>query len=432
MKLEFRMQYLETIYERYLKASKEFKGRILDELCKVCGYNRKYAIWKMSGLREGEKARVRRARHRIYDRQVLEVIEKVWEAANYPWSVRLREILRLWLPSMKKQFQITPEVESKLLRISASTLDRALREKKRRLRRRIYGRTKPGSLLKHQIPIRTEHWEVECPGYLELDLVSHSGESSSGEFIYSLNLTDIHSGWGETRAVMGKGERGVLEALQAMSEGLPFKVLAIDSDNGSEFLNWHLIKHCDAEQIHFTRSRPYKKDDNAHIEQKNWTHVRKLIGWDRYDTPQALRTMNDLYSDELRLFMNLFQPSVKLLKTIRKGSRRTRVYDKPQTPLDRLLVSPSAAQEKLQELKALREQLNPFELSERVNQKLERIWALARQQRSPSESGKTVSDELKHLSSAERKTLKAISQIFGINVYVRTRKGGDLIRISHG
>jgi hypothetical protein len=231
---------------------------------------------------------------------------------------------------------------------------------------------------------------------------------------------------------MGKGERGVLEALQAMSEGLPFKVLAIDSDNGSEFLNWHLIKHCDAEQIHFTRSRPYKKDDNAHIEQKNWTHVRKLIGWDRYDTLQALQAMNDLYSNELRLFMNLFQPSVKLQKVIRKGSRRIRMYDKPQTPLDRLPASPSADQEKLQKLKALREQLNPFELSERVNQKLEWIWAPACQRRSPSESVKSVSCELKHLSSAERKTLKAISQIFGINVYVRTRKGGDLIRISHG
>jgi len=430
MRLEFRMQYLETIYERYLKASKEFKGRILDELCKVCGYNRKYAIWKMGRLGERDKPRARRVRQRVYDLEVLRVIEKVWEAANYPWSVRLREILRLWLPSMKKRFRITAEVESKLVRISASTLDRALREKKRSLRRRIYGRTKPGSLLRHQIPIRTDHWEVECPGYLELDLVSHSGECSSGEFIYSLNLTDIYSGWAETRAVMGKGEAGVLEALQAMSEGLPFKVLAIDSDNGSEFLNWHLIKHCDAEQIQFTRSRPYKKDDNAHIEQKNWTHVRKLIGWDRYDTPQALEAMNDLYCDDLRLFMNLFQPSVKLLKTIRKGSRRTRLYDKPQTPLDRLLTS--AAQEKLLELKALREQLNPFELSERVNQKLERVWALACQRRSPAESGKSVSDELKHLSSAERKTLKAISQIFGVNVYVRTRKGGELIRISHG
>jgi len=432
MKLEFRMQYLETICERYLKASKEFKGKILDELCKVCGYNRKYAIWKMGCLREGDKPLVRRVRHRIYDRQVFEVVEKVWEAASYPWSVRLREILRLWLPSMKKRFRITPEVENKLVRISASTLDRALREKKRRLRRRIYGRTKPGSLLKHQIPIRTEHWEVECPGYLELDLVSHSGECSSGEFIYSLNLTDIYSGWAETRAVMGKGEGGVLEALQAMSEGLPFKVLAIDSDNGSEFLNWHLIRHCEKEDIQFTRSRPYKKDDNAHIEQKNWTHVRKLIGWDRYDTLQALQAMNELYSHDLRLFMNLFQPSVKLQKIIRKGSRRTRMYDKPQTPLDRLLSSPSADQEKLLELKALRQQLNPFELSEKVNQKLERIWALACQRKSPSESGKTISDELNHLSSAERKTLKAISHIFGISVYVRTRKGGDLIRISHG
>ncbi len=432
MRLEFRMQYLETVYERYLKASKEFKGRILDELCKVCGYKRKYAIWKIGRLREGEKPRVRRVRQRVYDQAVLEVIEKVWEAANYPWSVRLREILRLWLSSIKKQFRITPEVERRLLRVSSSTLDRALREKKRRLRRRIYGRTKPGTLLRHQVPIRTDHWEVDSAGYLELDLVSHSGESSSGEFIYSLNLTDIYSGWAETRAVMGKGEAGVLEALQAMAAGLPFKVLAIDSDNGSEFLNWHLIKHCEAEGIQFTRSRPYKKDDNAHIEQKNWTHVRKLIGWDRYDTPQALQAMNDLYANELRLFMNLFQPSVKLLKTIRKGSRRTRVYDKPLTPLDRLLSASSAEQEKLLELKALREQLNPFELSERINQKLERIWALARQRRSLSEDGKSVSDELKRQSSAERKTLEAICQIFGINVYVRGRKGGDFVRINHG
>jgi len=428
------MKYLETIYQRYRKASKQSKGKILDELCHVCGYNRKYAIWKLSQmpLVNRSKAPVKRHRSKAYGHQVLKIVEEVWESANYPWSLRLKEIVRLWLPWIKERFQITPQMEEKLLSISPSTIDRHLRNKKRRLKGRLYGRTKPGTLLRHKIPVRTEHWDARRPGFVEMDLVSHSGSSASGEFIHSLNLTDIYSGWVQTQAVMGKGETGILEAIEIMSERLPFKILGIDSDNGSEFINHHLWKYCQAQRIQFTRSRPYKKDDNAHIEQKNWTHVRKFMGWDRYDSPKALEAMNGLYENELSLFMNLFQPSVKLHRTIRKGSRRKRIYDKPQTPLDRLLASQNLDQKKDDELKALREQLDPFALSEAINQKLQRIWDLAHYRYKPSNIEKRTAEKLNELSAVERETLEAISQVFGMKVYVKTRRGEELIAVNHG
>ena len=434
MRLELRMKYLETIYQRYRKASKQSKGKILDELCHVCGYNRKYAIWKLSQmpLVNRSKAPVKRHRSKAYGHQVLKIVEEVWESANYPWSLRLKEIVRLWLPWIKERFQITPQMEEKLLSISPSTIDRHLRNKKRRLKGRLYGRTKPGTLLRHKIPVRTEHWDARRPGFVEMDLVSHSGSSASGEFIHSLNLTDIYSGWVQTQAVMGKGETGILEAIEIMSERLPFKILGIDSDNGSEFINHHLWKYCQAQRIQFTRSRPYKKDDNAHIEQKNWTHVRKFMGWDRYDSPKALEAMNGLYENELSLFMNLFQPSVKLHRTIRKGSRRKRIYDKPQTPLDRLLASQNLDQKKDDELKALREQLDPFALSEAINQKLQRIWDLVHYRYKSSNIEKRTAEKLNELSAVERETLEAISQVFGMKVYVKTRRGEELIAVNHG
>lgn len=373
------MKYLEAIHTRYHSASKATKGRILDELSKVCGYHRKYAIWKLSHLSQvtSPKARPRRRRPRTYGHEVGVILEGIWEVAGYPWSARLKEILHLWLPWAKQHFPITPEIERKLLAISPSTIDRLLRARKRRLKRRLYGRTKPGSLLRHQIPIKTDHWDVSRPGFVEVDLVSHSGASAAGEFLYSLNLTDISSGWTETRAVMGRGESGVLIALQEIQKALPFPILGLDSDNGGEFINHHLWRYCQREKIDFTRSRPYKKDDNAHIEQKNWTHVRKLMGWDRYDSPQAVETMNDLYRKELRLFMNLFLPSTRLIKTQRVGSRLKRSYDRPLTPLDRLLASANASPTRLSELKTLRDLTDPFSLSRSVTRKLETIWKLA-------------------------------------------------------
>jgi hypothetical protein len=234
MELESRKAYMDAISERYHKARKESKTRILNELCEVCGYNRKYAISRIKHWRgdQGEPPpRRRRRRQKIYPAEVMRIVEKVWAVADYPWSVRLKEILRLWLPWIRERFDLTAAQERKLLAVSPSTIDRSLRDRKRRLRRRIYGRTKPGTLLRHQIEVRCEHWDVKRPGYLELDLVSHSGECSEGEFIQTLNLTDIASTWDESRSVMGKGEEGILQALEEISQALPFPVLGIDSDN---------------------------------------------------------------------------------------------------------------------------------------------------------------------------------------------------------
>lgn len=241
-------------------------------------------------------------------------------------------------------------------------------------------RSKAGTLLKHLIPLRTDHWQEKLPGFAEVDLVSHSGNSARGEFAYSLNLTDVHTGWTETRAILGKGRQAVLDALQEIQAALPFPLRGINSDNGSEFINWHVGSWCAHHQVQFSHSRPYKKDDNAYIEQKNWTHVRKLMGWDRYDTPQAVEAMNDLYRHELRLWLNLFQPSAKLMEKVRVGSKLCRRYDLPRTPLDRLQAEQAdepIESAPLAALVKLRPRLDPFQLSRQIDRKLQGIYALA-------------------------------------------------------
>lgn len=251
------------------------------------------------------------------------MLAAIWEASGYLCGQRLKAALPHWLPWVRQRFRLTASLERHVLAISPRQMDRRLQPYKQRIKRRLYGTTRLGSLLKHMIPIKTDHWDVTKPGYLEIDLVSHSGASASGEFIYTLDCVDIQTGWVERQAVMGKGREGILHALQAVEQQLPFPLRGIDSDNGSEFINTHLLAFCQrpgGQTIQFTRSRPYKKDDNAHVEQKNWTHVHKLIGWDRYDSPEALHAMNAL-DDELRIFQNLFQPSMKLLMKVRKGSR---------------------------------------------------------------------------------------------------------------
>jgi hypothetical protein len=383
MELQMRKALKEATWKRYRKASKSMKTKILDELCAATGYHRQYAIAQLNLMEDVEPSlpKVQRTRKRHYPKDVIAVIEKVWEEADYPWSVRLKGILELWLPWIRRRYALTSLQETQILRIGARTIDRYLATKKRDLRKRLYGRTKPGTLLRHQIPIKCESWDEVAAGHLELDTVSHSGENSSGTFAYTLNLIDIASTWVETRSVLGKGEVAILDAFRQMKASLPFPVLSIDSDNGGEFINNRLFEYCQSERIGFTRSRPYKKDDNAHIEQKNWTHVRKIIGWDRYDTPEAVRAMNDLYTQELRLYMNLFQPSVKLRERVRKGSRRTRRYDPPLTALDRLLRMPGLDTTKLEPLVYLRARLDPFALSATIRRKLERLWDLRTKKR---------------------------------------------------
>jgi hypothetical protein len=410
-------EYLKAIHVRYHGASRPLKQRILDEFCEVTGYHRKYALRLLNGPPPGRRPRQgRRQRAVRYGTQVIQILAAIWETAGYPWSARLKALLPLWLPWARPRFRLTPPLEEQLLALSPRQMDRRLQPYKRHLKKRLYGRTKPGTLLKHHIPLRTDRWDVTVPGFTEIDLVAHSGECAEGEFLHSLNLTDIHSTWVETRAVLGRGQTGVQQALEEMRRALPFRLQGIDSDNGSEFINAHLYRYCQAQGIQFTRGRPYKKDDNAHVEQKNWTHVRKLMGYVRYDSREALAAMNALYRHELRLFQNLFLPSVKLVQKIRVGSRVRRIYARPQTPLERVLACPEADPVKVAHLKALRERLDPFALAQAIDQQLTQLYALAHQRSRVPTSPPTGAD----LTPVEKQAIQVLSESFGIPVHVGT------------
>jgi transposase InsO family protein len=357
---------------------------MLDEFCLTTGYNRKYAIRLLNGPPPSGRQRKRaRTRKPVYGQAVISILTEVWKAAGYPWSVRLKALLPSWLPWIRQRYPMSAETEQQLLRLSARQMDRRLASRKRERRRRIYGSTKPGTLLKHHIPVKIDRWNVQRPGFVEVDLVAHSGNWGEGEFAHTLNLTDIYSGWTESRALLGKSEIAVQRALGEMQSSLPFRLLGVDADNGGEFINWHLKRWCDAQQIQLTRGRPYKKDDNAHIEQKNWTHVRKLLGWERYDTLAAVEAINELYRQELRLWMNLYLPSVKLLNKVRVGAKVRRVYSPAQTPWERVLASGLGTAEQVENWKQLRARLDPFELSRRIEGKLASIHAVANPRHSP-------------------------------------------------
>jgi hypothetical protein len=364
--------------KRYKTASRKEKGRLLDSFCELTGHNRKYAIGL---LRAGppppnKKRRSPRPAARKYGAKTVEYLLLIWQHADFPWSVRLKAILALWLPWLETRHPLSEHVRRELLSMSARTIDRLLRPHRRELKRRRYGRTKPGTLLKHHIEIKTDSWDVTEPGFVEIDCVAHCGNSGEGEFINSVNMTDIHTAWTETRAVIGKGQERVCAAIEEMRMALPFPLKGIDSDNGGEFINHHLYRYCKKRAVQFTRGRPYKKNDNAHIEQKNWTHVRRVLGWARFESEEALEAMNDLYRNELRDWMNFFQPSVKLKEKKRVGSRIIRKYHPAQTPLDRVLACGEVSDEAKAALRARRATLDPFSLSEAIERKLEGIRSL--------------------------------------------------------
>ena len=372
-----RREYVRHMQGRYRAVGRRSeKSRLLTEVSENLDCRRKHAIRLMNG--EFVKSdKPWRKREPVYPERLVGVLEKLWEASQQAWSVRLKKVLPLWMPSIKRRFLLTREEERQLLAMSAATMDRRLSRYKRKRSRKIYGKTKPGRWLRQTIPIQTQSWNIPDPGWLEIDSVSHSGPSAEGLFAYTVNQTDLFSGWTECRAILGKGAEEVKSAIEEMRVDLPFELKGLDSDNGEEFINWVLDKYCRDSSVQRFRSRPYKKDDQAHIEQKNWTHVRKLIGWDRYDTQAAVDAMNDLYRKEWRLFCNLYLPSVKLAQKIRVGSKIKRIYDDAKTPLDRLLESEQGDRAKLDVLKRLREKLDPFELSEAVDRKVAAIWKLA-------------------------------------------------------
>ena len=318
-----------------------------------------------------------------YGPAVIRALVAIWTATGYPWSMRLQALLPTWLPWARRRLAVSPATEAGLRRISARQMDRVLAPHKRTIRRRQDGRTKPGTLLKHHIPLRTDRWTVTVPGFTEIDLVAHSGDRADGAFGDTLTVTDLHTTWVESGALLGKSEGRVQEPLERLRLALPFALQGIDSDNGSEFINAHLLRYCRRRQIQFTRGRPYKKDDNAHIEQKNWTHVRKLMGYVRYDSGAAVAAMNAVYAD-VRLLRNLFLPSVKLITKERVGARVRRRSDRPQIPLDRVRAAPEADGAKVQVLVALRARLDPFQLAPRIDAGLARVYQLANHRVRPS------------------------------------------------
>ena len=371
-------EYTEAVRERYLRASKKERGKILDEFTKVTGCHRKAAIRL---LRRGNRPRAnkRRGRPRQYDAVVTGALRAAWEATDRLCSKRLHPFLPELVKVLRRHGDstMTAEIETQLCQISPSTIDRLLRPWRRLGGRRPFTTTKSGSLLKSSIPIRTfADWQENRSGFLEVDLVSHCGESTEGFYLTTLSTVDVASGWSECVGVWGKGQERVGAAVHRVRKRLPFPLLGLDSDNGSEFINQHLYTYCQREGITFTRSRSYKKNDSCHVEQKNWSVVRRLVGYDRYNSHAALETLSRLY-DLLRLYVNFFQPVMKLVTKTRHGARVYKVYDAAQTPYQRLLETGALTETKQQELAAIYYGLNPVSLLKQINENLERLWAAA-------------------------------------------------------
>ncbi len=371
-------EYIEAIFLRYKKAPYKEKTIILDEFCATCGYHRKHAIRLLRRFKRFIKPKTKkRGRSPVYHQEViLKPLKQIWLAANLPCSKRLKAILPLWLSGYVQSFGDLPaEVSQALLTISAATIDRFLNPVRIQYKKRGRATTKPGTLLRKHIPIKTNQWDESRPGFLEADTVAHCGESLSGMFAYTIDCVDIATGWSEQRAVWGKGETGVLEQIKQIEKSLPFPLLGFDSDNGSEFLNHHLLKHLTQRKhpVQFTRSRAYHKDDNAHVEQKNWTHVRQWLGYQRLDDTTVVPLLNNLYRQEWRLFHNFFCPSAKLLSKERIGSKTIKRHDRPKTPYQRIMESPHIPSNLKLDLSKQLEKLNPFVLREAMEKRLKKI-----------------------------------------------------------
>ena len=381
--------YIKQLSTRYRQATKKEKGLMLDEFCSTSGYSRKHAIKMINGIKKHERmtqrGRIRKkpGPNPVYtSKELIQALKTIWLATDQMCGKRLKYALPNWLPHYDKHYSaLSEETKEQLLRISSASIDRVLSPFKVTLGKGKSG-TKPGSLLKTQIPILTEQWDNTIPGYVEADTVAHCGDSLEGNFIWSLTLTDIYSGWTELRAVWGKGATGVVDAIKDIEARLPFILRGFDSDNGSEFLNYHLLRyfaHPDDKErlrLQFTRSRPYKKDDNAHVEQKNWTHVRQLIGYHRLDNKKILPLLNQLYANELCLLNNFFRPCVKLLSKERVNSKIKKKHSKPITPYQRLLASVHIPKNQKEMLTDIYNTLDPFVLQNLIQNQLSIIFSL--------------------------------------------------------
>lgn len=378
MSINTRKEYLKKVKQRYLKANKSEKGSMLSEFIKNTGYNKKYAIRILAPAHSYKDKCINRKAHFTYTNNDIYYLKKIWEIMDYPCGQRMAPMLEEMIAKLVqfKELTIPESVQKKLVYMGSSTIDLRLKPFRAEIKRKINSTTKPGSLLKKSIPIRTISWNEQRIGCFELDTVAHCGSNADGDFISSLDMTDILTGWTETEAIMGRAQSRVLTGLDNMKERLPFNIVAIDPDNGSEFINWQLFRYCEEKEIEFTRGRPYHKNDNAHIEQKNWTHVRKIFGYKRRETEVELEIMNDLYRNEIRLYKNFFMPQMKLIAKTRYGKHKEKIkkkYDKPKTPYQRVLECKDVSQEIKDKLRKQYEKLNPAELKRNIDQKLKKL-----------------------------------------------------------
>lgn len=385
MDMRSRGQYLKALLERYLKARKRGKSLLLDEYCRNTGLARKSALRKVAGLLKGGSS-PRKRRRPVYGRLVRVALEALWEIFDRPCGQRLKPSVEEELGRLRVlgEVAVDEKTAGQLLRISPATIDRLLRPKKAEwVTQRRYGRL-GSNLITRKIPLKMTDWDLRQVGFLEMDLVLHCGAATAGEYAHSLSALEIGSTWWEAEAVMGRAQERILGAIKKIRARTPFTWRGIDSDNDHAFINDQLFRYTQREGLAFTRSRPYRKNDNAYIEQKNFTHIRRPLGYLRYDTPEELELINDLYRNELRLYKNFFQPVMRLERKERLQGKTRRRYARPQTPYRILRESGQLEPDQFKALDELYRSLNPAELKRRIDQKLKKLYALYEKKRKGS------------------------------------------------
>jgi len=384
MSPQSKKEYRKALGLRYQKASRKQKSQILNEVCANLGFNRKYAVrW----LRNWKPTRRRKPKHKPGPKpqyqhpDFLKALKEIWVAANLICSKRLKAAIPDWIGPYQQLYGFLPqEILGKLLRISPSAIDQTLKPIRALYRGKGRCTTEPGLLLKHHIPIKTNQWDESRPGFLETDTVAHCGTTVEGLYAVTTNTVDIATNWSEQRATYGKGFRDIADKIKDIEKSLPFALLGFDCDNGKEFLNNFLMNYFLGRKspIQFTRSREYQKNDNAHVEGKNYTHVRQWLGYRRFEDPKIVALLNDLYKTEWRLYHNFFIPSTKLQAKERVASKTIKHHDKPKTPYQRILESKHILKQTKDKLKAIFNPLNPFKLKKTIDEKIAKIHLLAR------------------------------------------------------